>query len=77
MEREDFVRRLTELRVSKGVSAREMSLSVGMSENYINRLENGASLPTLSNFFYLCEYLGVSPKEFFDTRRAAAEHRAV
>lgn len=67
MEREEFIKRLTELRVSKGVSAREMSLSVGMSENYINRMENGASLPTMSNFFYICEYLGITPKEFFDT----------
>jgi len=29
MEKEDFIKRLTELRINKGVSARDMSLSIG------------------------------------------------
>ena len=66
MEKETFIRRLTELRMNKGVSAREMSLSLGMNENYINRLENGAGLPKLETIFFICEYLGVTPQEFFD-----------
>lgn len=66
MEKEDFVKRLTELRVNKGVSAREMSLSVGMNENYINRLENGAGLPRMETFLFMCDYLGVTPQTFFD-----------
>ena len=66
MEKEDFIRRLTELRMNKGVSAREMSLSLGMNENYINRLENGAGLPKMETIFFICDYLGVTPQEFFD-----------
>ena len=66
MEKEKFIRRLTELRMNKGVSAREMSLSLGMNENYINRLENGAGLPKMETIFFICEYLGVTPQEFFD-----------
>lgn len=66
MEKEEFVRRLTELRMNKGVSAREMSLSLGMNENYINRLENGAGLPKMETILFMCEYLGVTPQEFFD-----------
>lgn len=31
MEKEDFIKRLTELRINKGVSARDMSLSIGQS----------------------------------------------
>lgn len=35
-----FCKRLTELRLEKGVSARDMSLSLGQSESYINHIEN-------------------------------------
>ena len=66
MEKKEFIKRLTELRMNKGVSAREMSLSLGMNENYINRLENGAGLPKMETIFFICEYLGVTPQEFFD-----------
>lgn len=61
-----FVNRLTQLRIQKGVSARDMSLSIGQSETYINKIENGAALPSMSAFFYICEYFGLTPAEFFD-----------
>ncbi len=61
-----FPERLAQLRMKKGVSARDMSLSLGQSENYINMIENKKSFPSMTVFFYICEYLGVSPKEFFD-----------
>ena len=57
--------RLTQLRTQKGVSARDMSLSLGQSESYINKIENGKSLPSMEVFFYICEYFGVHPKDFF------------
>ena len=67
MEKEVFVKRLTELRMSKGVSARDMSLSLGQSPGYINNIENGVNLPSMSMFFYICDYLKITHKEFFDT----------
>ena len=66
-ERNDFAKRLTALRMAKGVSSREMSLSLGQSPGYINNIENGVNYPSMTVFFYICEYLGISPKEFFDT----------
>ena len=64
---EEFVpERLANLRLQKGVSARDMSLSLGQANNYINNIENKKSLPAMQSFFYICEYLGVTPKEFFD-----------
>ena len=66
MEREDFVKRLIELRINKGVSARDMSLSIGQSAGYINNIENGVNYPSMTVFFYICDYLGVTPKDFFD-----------
>jgi len=66
MEKEQFIKRLVELRMNKSVSARDMSLSIGQSAGYINNIENGVNLPSMSVFFYICEYLGVTPEEFFD-----------
>ncbi len=64
---EDFLpERLAALRTAKGVSARDMSLTLGQADNYINAIENRKSLPSMTSFFYICEYLGVTPQEFFD-----------
>ena len=71
MEKEQFIRRLTRLRLSKGVSARDMSLSLGQSAGYINNIENGVNLPSMTVFFYICDYFGITPKEFFDDDTAA------
>lgn len=70
IERNEFSRRLVELRMAKGVSARDMSLSIGQSAGYINNIENGINYPSMTTFFYICEYLGITPKEFFDTETA-------
>lgn len=61
-----FHKRLSELRLQKGVSARDMSLSLGQSESYINKIENKRTLPSISGFIYICEYFGITPQEFFD-----------
>ena len=67
MEREEFIERLVRLRMKKGVSAREMSLSLGQNPGYIHNIESGANYPTMQAFFYICEYLEITPQEFFDT----------
>ena len=66
MDLSGFGQRLATLRIVKGVSAREMSLSVGQSENYINKIENGKSFPSMAAFFDICDYLGISQRDFFD-----------
>ena len=58
--------RIAELRAQKGFSARDMSLSLGQNDAYINKIENKKSLPSLPGLFYICEYFGVTPQEFFD-----------
>lgn len=71
---EDFVpERLAKLRALKGVSARDMSLSLGQANNYINNIENKKPLPAMQSFFYICEYLGVTPQEFFDEGNACPQ----
>lgn len=62
---EFFAQRLCELREKKGISARSMSLSIGQNENYINQIENKKTFPSMQNFFYICDYLDVTPYDFF------------
>lgn len=73
MYEEDFPIRLAKLRNQKGVSAREMSLAIGQNPSYINSIESGKALPSMSGFFFICEYLGITPQEFFDAESATPE----
>jgi transcriptional regulator with XRE-family HTH domain len=64
---ENFIKqRIAKLRTDKNISARELSLRLGQSTGYINSIENGKSLPSMSMFLYICEYFKITPKKFFD-----------
>lgn len=64
---DDFIaKRVTQLRLKKGVSARSMSLSIGQNPVYINNIESGKALPSLSGLFYICDYFKITPLDFFD-----------
>lgn len=64
---EKFLReRLSALRVERNISARELSLRLGQSENYINGIEIGKSMPSIKALFNICFELGVSVSDFFD-----------
>ena len=73
MYENEFQTRLAQLREKKGVSARDMSLSIGQNAGYIHNIENGKSKPSITGFFYICEYLNVSPSEFFETESTNPE----
>ena len=62
-----FIReRITELRTKKGISEYKMSLDLGHSRSYMQGISSGRTLPSLSEFLYICDYLEISPKDFFD-----------
>lgn len=63
----DFVReRISQLRIKKGVSEYQMSYDLGHSRGYINNISSGKALPSMNEFFSICEYFGITPLEFFD-----------
>ena len=71
---EEFTQeRIAQLRMKKGTSARDMSLTLGQNESYINRIENKRSLPSLQVLFWICEYFGITPQEFFDVGNSNPE----
>lgn len=68
----DFIaKRIAQLRYEKNISARDMSLSLGQSAGYINNIENKKSLPSMKMFLEICDYLEVTPKEFFSDEVAS------
>ena len=63
----EFVRdRITQLRIQKGVSEYKMSYDLGHSRGYVNNISSGKALPSLAEFFAICEYFGITPIDFFD-----------
>ena len=71
--KEEFTLRLARLRNQMNASARDMNLSIGQNPGYINNIESGKALPSMSVFFYICEYLGITPAEFFDSEIKSPE----
>jgi len=63
-----FIRnRITELRLKKGVSEYQMGYDLGHSRSYMYNISSGKSLPPLPEFLEICDYLGVTPSQFFDS----------
>ncbi|MCM1132951.1 MAG: helix-turn-helix domain-containing protein [Ruminococcus flavefaciens] len=38
---------------------------MGQSEGYINNIENKRTLPSVPMLLYICDYLHISPAQFF------------
>ena len=71
---EEFVRnRITQLRINKGLSEYQLSYDLGHSRGYINNITSGKSLPSMSEFFSICDYFNITPIEFFDTKHSNPE----
>lgn len=67
MDYEHFVaERIQQLRARKGVSSYIMSYEMGRGKNYMKNIESGQSNPSWPMFFCICEYLDITPKEFFN-----------
>lgn len=67
---EEFVRnRITQLRINKGISEYKMSYDLGHSRGYINNISSGKALPSLSEFFSICDYFGITPVAFFEAEK--------
>lgn len=70
MKADDVRKRITALRLRKGVSEYQMSYDLGHSKSYVNNITSGKSLPSLPEMFAICDYFGISIGEFFDEGNA-------
>ena len=63
----EFTReRITKLRLQKGVSECKMSYDLGHSRGFVNNISSGKALPSMSEFFAICEYFSITPREYFN-----------
>ena len=63
----DYIRKkITQLRMAKGLSEYQLSYDLGHSKNYIHNIVTGHSQPSVNELLYLIECLGVTPRDFFD-----------
>lgn len=58
--------RIAKLRTEKNISVRDIILSLGQSQSYINNIENKKVLSSMQMFLYICEFLSVEPKDIFE-----------
>lgn len=66
MEAEYISQRITELRLKKGIAEHRMSIELGHSRSYMQSISSGRALPSMTEFLAICDYLDVSPTDFFD-----------
>ncbi len=59
-------KRITALRLLKNVSEVHMSNALDKSDGYIQSFSSGRALPSMTEFLNICNYLGVTPMQFFD-----------
>ena len=52
--------------MQKSVSEYKMSYDLGHSRSYIYNISSGKSLPPMAEFLEICNYLGVTPSDFFN-----------
>ncbi|MGN1195761.1 MAG: helix-turn-helix domain-containing protein [Acutalibacteraceae bacterium] len=43
-----------------------MSYDLGHSRGYVNNISSGKTLPSMTEFFAICEYFEITPAEFFN-----------
>mgnify|MGYP002624232772 CR=1 FL=1 len=67
----EFIRhRITELRLRRGISEYKMSRDLGHNPSYIQHIVSGKGLPSMTEFLYICDYLEVTPRTFFDESKS-------
>lgn len=65
MEQIDIINRISNFRYKKKLSARELSLQLGKSENYINKLECYDFNLTIPMFLEILKALEITEEDFF------------
>lgn len=63
---ESFIgNRIAELVKVKKISTIKMSEDLAQSKDYIDNIIEHIQLPSMQSFFAICDYLELSPAEFF------------
>lgn len=59
--------RTRSLREEKDITAHAMSIELGQNKAYITKIENKTAKPSFVGLFNICDFLGITLKDFFDS----------
>lgn len=66
MINEFIAKKVFNLRQGKNVSARKLSIDLGQTASYINKVENCKIVPSFEVLENICDYFGITIFDFFD-----------
>lgn len=66
---------LAEVRRSKGIGIRTMAKDLGMTDDYISRVERGIRMPNVIAAIEICRYLGVTVEDAFGEQATEVSRR--
>ena len=64
-KQKQLVIKISKLRTKNNLSAKELSLRIGMSASYINRLESEGFMPSMEAIIKIVDVCGCTLEEFF------------
>lgn len=64
----DIGRRIRELRKEKNISAKEVSIALGVSSAFISGIESGKNKCSIENLKRICDVMGIDLAEFFSAK---------
>jgi transcriptional regulator with XRE-family HTH domain len=67
--RQQFAKRLKELREQRGLTQEELAKASGLSISFIRAIEQGVNAPSFESIEFLAKALAVEEREFFSFRR--------
>lgn len=57
--------RIRSIRVSKGISQKQLADSIGITRQYLSEVENSKKLPSIKLAYLIANYLGESVENIF------------
>lgn len=58
--------RITQIRMQKGVSEKQLSREIGRSASYLSAMNQNKSMPSLHSIIAICDYFHITLSDFFD-----------
>lgn len=69
--------RIRQLRMERNVTLREMARQLSVTPSFVSQLETGKSRASVATLYSICEFLGVSMDEVFQTAQVVHQDESV
>lgn len=73
----DIGNRIQDLRKLSGMTAKELSEQISVSPSFVSAIENNTTKLSLKTLKHICEVLGVTLSEFFNSELSPVEQKLI